>query len=58
MNPDLKAKDLPYIIMIIAILVSVVVMMLDKLDICLGLFIFMASLVLGLAYLMFFETDS
>ena len=57
MMPELKLKDLSYIIMIVVILVSAVMMTLEKLDICFGLIIFMVSLLTGMFYLLFIDSD-
>lgn len=57
MMPELKLKNLPYIAMFIILVVSMIVMIYEKIDICIGLMIFIVCLVMGMFHLMFLDTD-
>ncbi len=57
MMPELKLKNLPYIAMFIILVVSMIVMIYEKIDICIGLMIFIVCLGMGMFHLMFLDTD-
>ena len=56
MMPEPNIKNLPYLVMLILFIALAVVMVMEKIDICLGLVAFILLLTAGMFHLLFLES--